>query len=223
MPGNLFQLVLRPESAKHAMVLIGACAMVMACARPLTVVLAPFQQPAPVGQTIAPNVVNAAGVADSTPPVVVLRYYAHAPTVSVVAWDPGRSAYGLRATVRRDGTLAFDHQLYISAYHFVELAAYFRADWNFLAPALKNPKRLLYTGMHLDVHACEGDDGDIGCSPLVTLQARIPDEWLRSGTDDVTVRIVGRGYNELTVTLRRAMIDAYLKKVDAVSNAIIAN
>lgn len=127
------------------------------------------------------------------------------PTVSIVGWDADETEYGLRAVVRRDGTLVRDHRLYVSTYIVYGTREFSRA----MTPT----RSLLLTGLSRDPRPCQG--GPI-CTPPETFGARLPDALLRANRDSVTVRFYGRSGRELVITLRRELIDAYLHAVDSV-------
>jgi hypothetical protein len=55
------------------------------------------------------------------------------------------------------------------------------------------------------------------CSPFEVLEVRIPDDFLRSARDSVAVTLSGWGGRQLTLPIRRDLIDAYLTAVDSVS------
>jgi len=139
------------------------------------------------------------------PATIEVRYYAHSPTVTIVGWDPAETAYGLRAWLRRDGSLIRGHRLYVSSYYIPARPAFTRA----VAPS----RPLELTGISRDVHACVGGRP---CSPPETFGALVPDELLRSTRDSLVVTFYGRGSRELLITLHRDLIDAYLGRVDSV-------
>ncbi|HST06932.1 MAG TPA: hypothetical protein VLJ83_02115, partial [Gemmatimonadaceae bacterium] len=182
----------------RVLILIASVGVCVACAR----------------QTIRP------GDDEPVGPIVQVRQFPHAATVSVVAWDPEETAYGLSAQMRQDGSLIEDHRLYVSTYYDgVRLTR---------APSLPNrvgtvetvvPAKhvLLYAGASRDPYHCYwGPD----CSPYEALEVRVPDEMLRSNRDSVAVRFYGRADNEMIITLHRPLIDAYLAAVDSVATAL---
>jgi hypothetical protein len=136
---------------------------------------------------------------------VEVRYYAHSPTVTIVGWDGGDAAYGLRAWLRRDGSLIEDHRLYVSTYYTRRRPVFTRA--------MTSSRPLQLTGISRDVHACVGGKP---CSPLETFGALIPDELLRSNPDSIPVTFYDRGERVLVITLHRDLIDAYLGRLDSV-------
>jgi hypothetical protein len=159
----------------------------------------------------APPIVlaNAPAVEDTTAaeelPTVELRYFPFSPTVSVVAWPSDDAGFGLRTSVRRDGTLVRDHRLYIGTY----FEPWVRGLYLAAAP----PRQFKMLGVSRDAFACYFGK----CSPFETIGVRIPDEFLRAHRDSLPVTLYGWGGRELTVTVRGDLIDAYLAAVDSVS------
>jgi hypothetical protein len=147
-------------------------------------------------------------VDDTESPTIELRYFSFSPTVSVVSWPAEENWYGLRASVRRDGSLVRDHRLYVSTYFEPWMRTMYRA-------AIP-PRGLQMLGVSRDSHACYFGR----CSPFETLSVRVPDEVLRTTRDSVTVTFYGSGNRQLMVTLRRGLIDPYLASVDSVSAAL---
>jgi len=139
------------------------------------------------------------------PATIEVRYYAHSPTVTIVGWDPTETAYGLRAWLRRDGSLIRDHRLYVSTYYTPARPAFTRA----VTPS----RPLELTGVSRDMFACVGGRP---CSPPETFGALIPDALLRSNRDSIAVRFYNRAGRELVVVLHRDLIDAYLGRLDSV-------
>ncbi|MGH7520947.1 MAG: hypothetical protein ACREMI_06685 [Gemmatimonadales bacterium] len=151
---------------------------------------------------VAPPATQADSASHAT---IEVRYYAHSPTVTIVGWDAGDAGYGLRAWLRRDGSLIEDHRLYVGTYYPRRRPVFTRAM------ASSRPVRL--TGVSRDVHACVGGKP---CSPLETFGALISDELLRSNLDSIPVTFYDRGERVLVITLRRDLIDAYLGRLDSV-------
>ncbi len=139
------------------------------------------------------------------PTTIEVRYYAHSPTVTIVGWDPTETAYGLRAWLRRDGSLIRAHRLYVSTYYTPARPAFTRA----VTPS----RPLELTGISRDVHWCVGGRP---CSPPETFGAFIPDSLLRSNRDSIAVTFYNRRGRELLITLHRDLIDAYLGRLDSV-------
>lgn len=198
------------------LILAAALAGSVACAPPIHLNVASSR--ARVAGLPAAGTVD--GTASVDTPIVVVRYYSFSPTVAVVAWDVEQGAYGLRATVRRDGSLVRDHQFFVSTYYFVDLRSFARANWHAFTREMELARPLIFTGFSRDVHHCEGDSR---CSAYETLNARIPDDFLRASRDSVVVKIRGRGGREEIITLHREMIDAYLETVASVSAALRKN
>jgi hypothetical protein len=158
--------------------------------------------------------------------VVQVREYTRSPAISVVAWAPDDSGYGLQAMVRRDGTLVRDHRFYVSTVYlgtgfFRNTAASFghgaldrRGFVEMIAPQELLLER---EGIARDVHYCFGWPR---CSPRETGGARVPDSVLRASRDSVSVRFYDRYATEMVFTLRRDVIDPYLRAVDSVAAAL---
>ncbi|MEO7996669.1 MAG: hypothetical protein ABI852_04445, partial [Gemmatimonadaceae bacterium] len=64
-----------------------------------------------------------------TAPQIVVRDYWGAPRADVVAWADNESWQGLRSAIRRDGTLAWDHFIYFSAFSAPDPRAFRQANW----------------------------------------------------------------------------------------------
>lgn len=175
---------------------------VVACAPPIILGTASTATDA-----VAPLPTNTTGGAPE-PPTIEVRYFPFSPTVSVVGWTATDAGYGLRAWLRRDGSLVRDHRLYVSTYYVPQMRSFHLAA----VP----PRALKMTGTSRDIYACYFGR----CSPFETLGVRIPDELLRANRDSVAVRFYGRGGRELVVTVRRDLIDAYLSSVDSISAAL---
>jgi len=157
--------------------------------------------------------------------VVQVREYNRSSTVNVLAWAPDDDGYGLQTMVRRDGTLVRDHRFYVSALYLG--AGFFRSTGVTLGPALNGrrfvemiaPQELLLEreGLSRDVHYCFGWPR---CSPLETGGARVPDSVLRASRDSVSLKFYDRYATEMIFTLRRDVIDPYLRTVDSVAAAL---
>ena len=157
--------------------------------------------------SITPSVVDTAGAPEDAP-TVELRYFSFSPTVSVVAWSGQTADYGLRSWVRRDGSLVRDHRLYVGTLY---------EPWvRGLRLATAAPGQFRMLGVSRDTYACHWGK----CSPFETIGVRIPDDVLRASRDSVAVTLYGWSGRELTITLRRDLIDAYLAAVDSVSAAL---
>jgi hypothetical protein len=141
---------------------------------------------------------------DST--TIELRYFRFSPTVSVVGWMDEDTGYGLRGVVRRDGSLVRDHRLYVITYYAPDVRAFPHAT----VPS--GPLKM--TGISRDTYHCYFGDK---CSPYETFGVRIPDRILRANRDSVAVTFYENEGRKLIVTVRRDLIDAYLKAVDSVS------
>jgi hypothetical protein len=141
----------------------------------------------------------------STLTTIEVRYYAHSPTVTIVAWDATQTAYGLRAWLRRDGSLIRDHRLFVSTYYQPTRPVFTHA----VTPS----RPLELTGIARDPFWCVGGKP---CTPPETFGALIPDTLLRSHPDSLPVTFYDRAGNRLFVTLHRDLIEAYLERVDSI-------
>jgi hypothetical protein len=160
-----------------------------------------------VSQTSHAIVPAPAGEADSAAVdsvTVQLRYFASSPGVSVVAWLASEPHYGLRAWIRRDGTLIRDHQLYVST-SFHPRGAFPRAA--------VGGRSLLMSGVGQDDFACAFPGG---CTPLQTFGARLPDQLLRAVRDSIQVRFYSLDGVHIDIALQHWLTDAYLSTVDSV-------
>ena len=196
--GDARTITLRLRHCASAM----AVAALVGCAPPLVLDVAPPG----AGNGVQPRGESRAARAEGAEqPTIEVRYFRWSPTVSIVGWDADETEYGLRAVVRRDGTLVRDHRLYVSTYIVYGTREFSRA----MTPT----RPLLLTGLSRDPRPCQG--GPI-CTPPETFGAWLPDALLRANRDSVTVRFYGRSGRELVITLRRELIDAYLHAVDSV-------
>ena len=139
------------------------------------------------------------------PVTIEVRYYAHSPTVTIVGWDATESAYGLRAWLRRNGSLIIGHRLYVSTYFTAAAPAF--------TYAVTPTRPLQLTGRAHDVYACVGGSP---CSPPETFGAYIPDPVLRSERDSLAVTFYDPAHRKLVITVRRNVIDSYLRVLDSV-------
>jgi hypothetical protein len=185
----------------RALVLVNALAGLMGCA--------PSILPVTPSTATRIDVPPRTNPMDSTsfpqPATIEVRYYAHSPTVTIVGWDPAETAFGLRAWLRRDGSLIRDHRLYVSTYYTPARPAFTRA----VTPS----RPLELTGISRDVYSCVGGRP---CSPPETFGAFIPDALLRSNRDSIAVTFYNRRGRELLITLHRDLIEAYLGRLDSV-------
>ena len=156
---------------------------------------------------------------DSGAATVSIRYFRFSPHVAVLGWDANDASYGLRSVIRRDGTLLVDHQFYVDAYQFPTELNVVGAEWEAFAGDATTGRALQYTGVARDDRNCMGD---VGCSPYRMLTVRLPEAYLRSTRDSVTIRIRARNGLIEQLVLQRDVIDTYLTKVAEVSTAIRA-
>lgn len=154
-------------------------------------------------------------------PVVQIREFPHSPTVSVVAWSPDETGYGLSAQLRRDGSLILGHQLYVSTYYSggfsLTNVARMRNQWRVAQTVVPAKQLLLSTGVSRDPYHCYWG-GE--CSPYEISGLLVSDDLLRANRDSVAVRLYSRGWEEMVITVHRPLIDAYLAAVDSVSAAL---
>jgi hypothetical protein len=148
---------------------------------------------------------------DVAPPAVEVRGFSHSEFVTIVASDADDAEFGLRASVNRDGVLVGglrfgDHDLYVTP-------LYARAMGGFKYAADTLGHILLRTGARRDNYACFYGSK---CWPSITLGVRMPDSLLRHNRDSLVVRFVPDVGDQWTITMRRELIAAYLKKVDSV-------
>ena len=151
--------------------------------------------------------------------VVRVRQFPQSSTVTVVAWGASDPRYGLRAMLRRDGSLIRDYNLYISTGYapVTSGSGILIAPRNYVQTVAPAGHALRYNGVFRDNNPCQGGDG---CSPTESFSARVPDELLRSGLDSLTVRLAARGGTDATITVPGELIVAFLTAVDSVSTAL---
>ncbi len=148
-------------------------------------------------------------------PVVQVRTYWRAASVTIVAWDPEDGAFGLRTTVNRNGTLTGgvkfgDHSLYMTPLLVQDMGGFKHAA---AVHANAEAQILLATGARRDDYSCFYGKY---CSPMVSLGVRVPDSLLRANQDQLVVTFYPAVMQPWTLTIRRQLIDAYLAKVDSV-------
>ena len=154
---------------------------------------------------------------DGELPKVVVRDYWRAPIANVIGWSEGEAWQGLRASLRRDGTLVRDHQLFISVHALPDWSTALHGDWYvYSQDTTEAPQVLQVNGMRFDAFNCQGTRG---CSPSLFLSARMPDNLLRRSRDSVVVKVFGRRGDESRLTLHHDLINSYLAVVDSVSAA----
>ena len=143
---------------------------------------------------------------------VVVRDYWNAFSASVVAWNDDEEYQGLRTSILRDGTVAYDHVLYFNAW--ANPRAFAQSNWYAFSDAEKAGHQLLFQGISADRFNCVGKKG---CSPPLTYRARISDELLRGSRDSLIVKVVSlSGYDEV-LAIPGTLISSYLATVDSVS------
>lgn len=193
----------------RALALTASLVVTVGCRPPATIRGASSSPDAAIRSSAA----TAGAVVEDDAPLVVVREYPHSPTASIVGWLPGESWLGLRSTMRLDGSLVWDHQLYVSTYAVTDWTSFTRADWHAFSQSMHKARVLRFTGVSRDVHSC---DGGSSCTPYEIFSARIPDDFLRKSLDSVVVVVRARNGNEAQLTLRRELIVSYLAVVDSV-------
>jgi len=158
-----------------------------------------------------PTMYDVATDTAAAPPVVQVRGFPRSAVVSIVAWDAGDAAFGLRTAVTRTGELVGglqfgDHRLYMAPLYAREMGGFKYA-------AVSLGELLLGTGAQRDTHSCFYGRN---CSPMVTVGVRVPDSLLRANRDSLVVTFFPSVLEPWTITLRRELITAYLTKVDSV-------
>ncbi|MBY0492516.1 MAG: hypothetical protein K2R93_21955 [Gemmatimonadaceae bacterium] len=156
---------------------------------------------------------------DDSVPSVVVRTFRGSPYVNVLAWAGDDARYGLRSSLREDGTIARGfHSLFFSASVLRQLTMRNGGDWSVFPLGSDQGRVFAISGWFRDVHSCEGH---LGCTPFEVVTARVEDELLRrSATTGLEVRVHGRSANVRTVlTLSPAVVTAYLAKFDSVAAA----
>lgn len=188
-----------PRSVLVSLLLALPSLQVLGCAAPLKLTTA--------SHVVAPSQTESID-AQSDSVIVQVRYFSFSPTVSVLAWNR-ESDYGLRAWIRRDGSLVGHHQIYVSTYRHPSLRS---------LPWASIPSRPLFTtGISGDNYACYFGKP---CSPFETFGAIIRDEVLRPTRDNIPVTFYGYDGSQMIVTLNRDLIAAYLTAIDSVSTEL---
>jgi hypothetical protein len=148
-----------------------------------------------------------ADVATAEVPVVQLRSFPFSPDVYVVAWGAGGSGWGLRSTIRHDGSLIRDHTIYVSTLYDPGVSRVWKA--------VLDGNLLLLQGVGRDRLQCWDDV----CTPTSYFVARIREDRLRASRDDLSVRFHGDDDRQFTIHIAPEVVDAYLQAVDSVRAA----
>jgi hypothetical protein len=167
---------------------------------------APAPVRAPGAQAPAP-----ADVAVPATPVVQLRSFPWSPDVYVVAWEAEDSGWGLRSTIRHDGSLVRDHTIYVSTLYHPGVSR--------VRKAVLDGNLLLMQGVGRDRLACWDDV----CTPSSYFVARIREDRLRASRDDLSVYFLGDEDRQFTLHIAPEVVDAYLQAVDSVRAARRSN
>ena len=189
-------------------------AVAAACASPVKV------DPGVTAAELAGAPMDSQAVSDTVDTAVVrVREFPQSSTVTVVAWGTRDPRYGLRAMLRRDGSLIRDHGLYISTGYapVTTGSGILIPPRDYIQTVAPSGHALRYSGVFRDFDPCQGGEG---CSPTEAFSARVPDELLRSGLDSLTVRLAARGGTDATLTVPREVIGAFLSAVDSVSASL---
>jgi hypothetical protein len=158
-----------------------------------------------IGQTAAAETLAVA------PPVIQVRGFWRSSVVSVVACDVEDAWFGLRTEISRNGTLVGglrfgDHRLYLAPFQVWYFGGFAHAT-------VVRGEPLLSTGWRSDPYSCFYG---VHCSPMSTVGVRLPDALLRANRDSLVVNFLPRSRDPWSVTVRRALIAAYLATVDSV-------
>lgn len=138
--------------------------------------------------------------------VVQVRDFPAASVVEIVAWNAMEPTYGIRTWVRRNGATDRYHRLWVS----VDVP-----NGRDVSNA-QGFNRPLPVTTATDAQNCFNGK----CSPTSTFGARIPDGPFRASKEEVPVKFITGSGAEITMTLRRSLIDAYLATVDSVATAL---
>lgn len=189
--------------------LAAALAALAACASPPKVLPAPDG-----GDAAAPAIASVE--TDSVRLMLQVREYPQSAEVWVVAWDLNDPDYGLRAALRRDGTMIRDHLFYVSTNHPPLAGPDGRPviPTGYVQTVAPVGRALRPTPVIRDAHSCQRT---LTCSPKETFAVRVPDDLLRANRDSISLRLAGRAGTDLILTIRRVIIDPYLATVDSVS------
>jgi hypothetical protein len=146
--------------------------------------------------------------------VIQVRDFPSAPIVWVVAWDAAEPWQGLGRVVRRSGPSEPYHRLWVGldsrvGYSLRELVAVG-------TPVRDSWAEVFNQRVPVNVQNEAKNCFQAACTPTETIGARTPDGPLRAGTGSVTVTFVSKNGSDVVVTLRRGLIDAYLRTVDSV-------
>lgn len=186
----------------RALVVVAALGTVVVAARPSA------------GRTVAPSVaavaVAAPGVRHAPSQggaVVQVRDFPSSSIIEVVAWNAAQPSYGLRTWVRRSGAPDRYHRLWVNIDY--------GPGGRDIAQA-QGLNRPLPVTSATDTQNCVSGQ----CSPTSTFGARLPDGPFRASKEDVAVKFITGSGSEITITARRALIDAYLGTVDSLVAAL---
>jgi hypothetical protein len=137
--------------------------------------------------------------------IVQVRDFPSSPTVLIVAWNATQPGFGLSYAVRRSGAPERYHRLWVNL------------EWpgGRDASDAKGFDRPLQVSQLTEAQPCfEGK-----CLPPATFGARIPDAAVRAAKGNAEVKFVTSSGSEINFTVRRDLMDAYLRTVDSVVTA----
>lgn len=190
---------------------------------------APIRLQIPVeSRIVAPLSPSNASASPADTITIQVRYYEHSPAVEVLAWRSENPGYGLRTSIRKDGSLPRDeHVIYVSMSYRPVMPQSPRAT----IPS--QPLRAYRGGR--DADACRFG----ACSPQEVMFALIPVEVLRATREPLPVTFsenlgarsrlraaaasqpVSDG-RELTIVFDPALIATFLATVDSVRSELRA-
>ncbi len=199
--------MLRPRLLLLALMALGACAP--------RATRSPAALPDVAGRPVDDDELTP----DDSVPTVVVRTFRGSPYVNVLAWAGDDARYGLRSSIREDGSVSRGfHSIFLSASVLRQMMMRSGGDWSVFPVGSEQGRVFAVAGWFRDVHSCEGN---AGCTPFEVVTARVEDELLRrSAGSGLEVRVQGRTANVRTVmTLSSAVVTAYLAKFDSVAAA----
>ncbi len=190
-------------AATATFVLLGGCAT----SRPTADAPATTASTLPFGATAAWGAIDEA----EATPLVQVRDFWRARTVSVLGFYKENATYGLRAEVRHDGQLTSnrrlgDHLLYMNR-------AIVRANGGFKLASIMTSELQLVPGALRDVNSCLLG---LPCSPYDNVTLGIPDSVLRSYRNGLVVTFDRDSPSQWIIEFSSEMIAKYLNSVDSV-------
>lgn len=143
------------------------------------------------------------------PVIVQVREYEGATTVDIVAWEPTSPNWGLRTSVRKNGSLERDHYIFVNTVYLGLTSA------PRFVKMLEPKARGLQTTILSDVHNCYQSHL---CSPRSFLAARVPEDLMEDRPDSLVLVIPSprAASGEVTITIEAEVIKAYMATTDSV-------